>query len=330
MPWSARPSPHPRCGQSGASARGFAKLKRRAHRCADVAALIRRSVLFTPGDNEARMMKALTLGADTVCFDLEDAVSLDRKEAGRELVAKILQQFPTAPSERCVRINALQTDTWRHDLIGVMRAKPDAIMLPKAEDASDVARFCDELRGEEVENGMTPGDTRVLLVVETAKGVLNAEQVGAAAGSRLGCLMFGAEDLAADTGIIRTRENWEVLYGRSRVALAAAALRVPAVDQVFVDFRDPAGCEGEARQARHLGYSGKMAIHPDQLAPIHRAFTPTQAEVERAYKLLQAAQAAGGGVFQHEGRMIDAPLVEQARRVVAVAQRAAALAKHGL
>lgn len=276
------------------------------------------------------MMKALTLGADTVCFDLEDAVAMVNKDAARDTVLKILQQFPTAPSERCVRINPLQSDMWRHDLIGVMRGKPDAIMVPKAEDPSDVARFCQELAQEEVENGYAPQSTRVLIILETARGVMHATEIGHAAGQRLGCFLFGAEDLAADAGLIRTRENWEVLFPRSRVALAAAALGVTAVDQVFIDFNDSAGCEAEARQARHLGYTGKMAIHPQQLAPIHRAFTPTQHEVERAYRILQAAQATGGGAFQLDGRMIDAPLVEQARRIVAVAQRAAALAKHGL
>lgn len=295
----------------------------------DVPADIRRSVLFTPGDQEARMMKALTLGADTVCFDLEDAVAMDGKDAARDTVVKILQRFPTAPSERCVRINALQSDLWRHDLITVMKGKPDAIMVPKASDPSDVARFCNELQGEEIENSMPPGHTKVLLILETAKGVIDVRDIGAAADRRLGALLFGAEDLAADAGLVRTRENWEVLFPRSRVALAAASLGVPAIDQVFLDFNDAAGCEAEGRQARHLGYTGKMAIHPNQLPPIHKAFTPSQAEVERAYKLLQAAQAAQGA-FQFEGRMVDAPILEQARRVLAVAQRASAMAKHGL
>ena len=276
------------------------------------------------------MMKALTYGADTVCFDLEDAVALANKETARDAVVKVLQQFPTAPSERCVRINALQSDLWRHDLIGAMRGKPDAIMLPKAEDPAEVARFCQELQGEEVENSLSPGQTRVLLIVETARGVMHAPDIAAAAGARLGCLLFGAEDLAADAGLVRTRENWEVLYARSRVALAAASVGFPAVDQVFVDFNDAAGCEAEARQARHLGYTGKMAIHPTQLAPIHRAFTPTQPEIERAMRILQGAEQAQGGVFQLDGRMIDEPLIEQARRVIAIAQRAAALQKAGL
>ena len=276
------------------------------------------------------MLKALTLGADTVCFDLEDAVAMAGKEKARETVLGVLQRFPQAPSERCVRVNALQTDLWRHDLIGVMPGKPDAIMLPKAEDPNEVARFCEELRGEEIENSITPGQTRVLVILETARGVLQADAIGAAAGARLGGLLFGAEDLAADAGLVRTRDNWEVLFARSRVALAAAALGVTAIDQVYVDFHDAAGLEAEARQARHLGYTGKMAIHPSQLPPIHKAFTPGQQEVERALRLLHAAEAAHGGAFQFEGRMIDAPLIEQARRVVAIAQRAAALAKHGL
>lgn len=282
---------------------------------------VRRSVLFTPGDREDRMLKALTLGADTVCFDLEDAVGPESKETARQLVAKTLDAVPKAGAERCVRINALQGDEWRSDLAVVMAARPDAVMVPKAEDPSAVARLSQEMTAEEVGAGVPPGSTRLLLIIETALGVLKAHEVGVAAGNRLGALLFGAEDLAADAGLIRTRESVEVLYARSRVALSAAALRVGAIDQVYVDFKDAAGLEQEARAARVLGYGGKMAIHPDQLAPIHRAFTPTAAEIDRARRLMEAAKAHTG-VFRFEGRMIDAPLLLQAQRVVRLAQRA--------
>lgn len=284
---------------------------------------VRRSVLFTPGDREDRMMKALTLGADTVCFDLEDAVGPESKELARGLVARTLQAVPRAASERCVRINALQGDEWRSDLSVVMPARPDAVMVPKAEDPTAIARLSQEMAAEEAEAGVQPGTTKLLLIVETALGVLKALEVGFAAERRLGALLFGAEDLAADAGLIRTRESVEVLYARSRVALAAAALRVGALDQVFVDIKDAVGLEHEARAARVLGYSGKMAIHPDQLAPIHRAFTPTPQEVDRARRLLEAAKGQTG-VFRFEGRMIDAPLLLQAQRVVRVAERSGA------
>jgi citrate lyase beta subunit len=299
---------------------------------------VRRSVLFTPGDNEARMAKALGLGADTVCFDLEDAVAPANKEAARHAVVRALQASPRVSGagraagasasnpldgpERCVRINALQGDEWRRDVQVVMDAHPDAIMIPKAEDETAIARLSAELGEEESRVGMRPGQTKFLLIFETARGVLRSLDVASAAGQRLAGVLFGAEDLAADAGILRTRESAEVLMARSHVALAAAACRVPACDQVFVDIKDAAGLETEARQARVLGYSGKMAIHPDQLAPIHRAFTPSPQEVERALRLLQAAQAAGGGVFAYEGRMIDQPLLTQAERVVRTAQRA--------
>lgn len=282
---------------------------------------VRRSVLFTPGDREDRMLKALTLGADTVCFDLEDAVAPQAKEVARASVARVLAAVPSSPSERCVRINALQGDEWRSDLAVAIPARPDAIMVPKAEDPAAIARLSQEVAEEEARAAIHPGSIRFLLIFETARGVLRSLDVAAAAGPRLGGMLFGAEDLAADAGIIRTRESVEVLMARSHVALTAAAMRVPATDQVFVDIKDLAGLEAEARQARVLGYSGKMAIHPDQLAPIHRAFTPTTAEVERALRLLGAAQGQQG-VFVFEGRMIDAPLVQQAQRVVKVAQRA--------
>jgi citrate lyase subunit beta/citryl-CoA lyase len=277
--------------------------------------------MFTPADQEARMLKAFTLGADTVCFDLEDAVAPQNKETARAIAAKVLEAVPQSASERCVRINALQSDEWRSDVQVVMPAQPDAIMIPKAEDPQAVARFAQELAEEESRVGMRPGVTRFLLVIETARGVLRSLDVAQAAGPRLAGILFGAEDLAADAGIVRTRDAVEVLMPRTQVALAAAAARVPAIDMVWLDIKDVAGLENEARAARVLGYSGKMAIHPDQLAPIHRAFTPSVPEVERALRLLQAAQQQGA-VFQFEGRMVDMPLFLQAQRIVRTAQRA--------
>jgi citrate lyase subunit beta/citryl-CoA lyase len=288
-----------------------------------VAVDIRRSVLFTPGDQEKRMLKALTLPADLVCFDLEDAVVPEAKEPARQLVKQVLMANPQAPGQpdRCVRINALQSDEWRSDLTVVMEAHPQALMVPKADDPSALARLSQELADEESRVGLHPGATRLYLIVETALGVLRALETGIAAGQRLAGLLFGAEDLAADAGLVRTASSVEVLYARSHVSLVAAALDVPCIDQVYPNFQDAAGLENEARQARTLGYSGKMAIHPDQLAPIHRAFTPTPPEVEAAVKLLHAAQGQPGA-FRHEGRMIDAPLLEQARRTVSIARRA--------
>lgn len=287
-----------------------------------MASEVRRSVLFTPGDREDRMQKALTLGADTVCFDLEDAVAPASKEAARHAVVRVLQSAPPGGSERCVRINALQGDEWRRDVQVILPAHPESIMVPKAEDATAIARLSAELGEEEARVGIRPGQTKFLLIFETARGVLRSLDVASAAGQRLAGVLFGAEDLAADAGLVRTRESAEVLMARSQVALAAAACRVPACDQVYLDIKDAAGLESEARQARVLGYSGKMAIHPDQLAPIHRAFTPSTQEVELALRLLHAAQKAGGGVFAFEGRMIDQPLLTQAERVVRTAQRA--------
>ena len=282
---------------------------------------VRRSVLFTPGDQEARMMKALTLGADTVCFDLEDAVAPAARETARQTVAKVLQSAPKGPTERCVRINSLSTDEWRRDISIVMDAHPDALMIPKADDPAVIARFSQELGEEESRVGLRPGETKLLLIFENARGVLRSLDVATAAGTRLAGVLFGAEDLAADAGLTRTPGSAEVLMARSHVALTAAACRVGAIDQVYIDIKDVVGLETEARSARVLGYSGKMAIHPDQLAPIHRAFTPSLAEVERALRLLNAAQGQQG-VFAFEGKMIDSPLLLQAQRVVTLAKRA--------
>ena len=291
-----------------------------------MAPTVRRSLLFTPGDNEHRMVKALTLDADAVCFDLEDAVAPEHKEGARRLVAEVLRANPATPGgagpERVVRINALDSDEYRADLSVVIPAAPQAIMVPKAEDPTAVTRFLDDIGREEASAGISVGTTRVLLIFETALGVLQSLAVARAAGLRLSGVLFGAEDLAADVGMVRTSSSNEVLMARSTVALTGAACRVPAMDQVFTDIQDTAALEAEAMAARKLGYAGKMAIHPGQLAPIHRAFTPSVPEVQAALALLKAAREHGGGVFRHDGRMIDQPLITQAERVIEVARKA--------
>ncbi|HVL48291.1 MAG TPA: CoA ester lyase [Candidatus Thermoplasmatota archaeon] len=276
---------------------------------------IRRSVLFVPGDRPDRIPKALASGADTVVLDLEDAVGPGEKAKARRDVADALASPAPAGSkvERVVRVNPPGTDVQAADLAALLGLHLDAVMVPKVERAEDIRRVA----------AATPHDVAILPIVESARGVLNALEIAESA--RVGAIVFGAEDFAATTGVRRTKGNLEVLYARSRVVLAAAAAGVGAIDQVYVTIDDPAGLAAEAAEGRTLGFTGKMAIHPKQLPPIHEAFTPTKAEADAAAALLAEAEKHGFGVFNYGGRMIDRPLMEQARRAMRLARHAGVL-----
>ena len=269
--------------------------------------MVRRSVIFTPGDRPEMLRKAPSAGADVIVFDLEDAVAPDRKSEARESVADCLADPGFDPAcEVCVRVNPEFDD----DLAILDRARPDALMLPKVASAEDVDRLDRKVRER--------GDPLpVFALVESARGVLEAPGIAAAAATDV--LVFGAEDLSADIGATRTREGTEVLYARERVVIAASAAGVSAIDTVYTDIEDVDGLAEETRFALRLGYDGKMAIHPSQVGPINRAFTPDSEEVEWAERVLEGREAAereGRGVFRVDGEMIDAPLIAQAERIV--------------
>ena len=285
--------------------------------------MARRSVLFSPGDQPALLRKAPLSGADVVVFDLEDAVAPERKSDAREAVRSVLADPSFDPDcEVCVRVNPVGVAA-DADLDAVIDGDAsdavDAVMLPKTADADDV-RTLDGLVDEHDRS------LPVLALVETAAGVLHAEEIAAA--DPTDALVFGAEDLAADLGATRTEDGTEVLYAREHAVLAASAADVDAVDTVYTDFEDTAGLREETAFAAELGYDGKMAIHPAQVDPINEAFTPDGDSVEWARKVLAAkeeADAADAGVFRVEGEMVDAPLVAQAERVVERARAAGAI-----
>ncbi|WP_232701275.1 HpcH/HpaI aldolase/citrate lyase family protein [Halobacterium wangiae] len=280
--------------------------------------MVRRSVLFSPGDRPEMLRKAPGAGADVVVFDLEDAVAPGRKDEARAAVREVLVDAEFDPNcEVCVRVNPVGAGAGDDvDAVFAGEAGADAVMLPKAESGEEVttlARLLDE-------HGSDPP---VLALVESASGVLNAQDVAAA--DATDALVFGAEDLSADVGATRTDEGTEVLYAREHVVLAASAAGVDAIDTVYTDIEDTEGLSEETRFAAGLGFDGKMAIHPGQVAPINDAFTPDPGDVEWAERVLEAkreADAEDRGVFRVDGEMVDAPLIAQAERVVERARAA--------
>ncbi len=252
------------------------------------------------------MRKAPGAGADTVVFDLEDAVAPARKEEAREAVRGALSDPEFAPDcEICVRVAEPEDDL----PVVLEGTVPDSLMLPKATGAEDV----EELASLASEHGES---LPVIALIESAAGVLVAPEVAAAEATDALC--FGAEDLAADVGATRTEDGTEVLYARERVVIAASAAGIDAIDTVYTDIEDRGGLAAETRFAAGLGYDGKMAIHPAQVEPIHEAFAPTGEELAWAERVLDAREEAdreGRGVFRVDGEMIDAPLIARAERI---------------
>lgn len=279
--------------------------------------MVRRSVLFSPGDSASKLRKAPAAGADVVVFDLEDGVAPERKDEARETVAEVLADPAFDPDvEVWVRVNP-DPDVAAVDVeaLGSLDAGarvPDAVALPKVESPSDVEAVAGLLDEAGIE-------CPVVAIVETAAGVLSAREIAVTGPVEVLC--FGAEDYAADVGASRTEEGTEVLYAREHVVAAAAAAGVDAIDTIFSDIEDGAGLGEDARFARRLGFDGKFAIHPAQVGPINAAFAPDPEEVEWARRVLAAREEhEGEGVFRVEGEMIDAPLVARAERVLRLAE----------
>ena len=274
--------------------------------------MARRSLLFSPGDRPELMRKAPQSGADTVCFDLEDAVAPSRRDEARTAVRELLVDPEFDPDcEVTVRVSvdaAADVDALLDDAPESFRL--DGVMVPKVTEADDVEWVADLLDEHDAGPAM-------LALVETARGVLAAAEI--ADSPATDALVFGAEDLAADLGATRTDEGTEVLHARQQIVLAASAAGIDAIDTLHTDYEDEQGLRADTEFGLQLGYDGKMAIHPAQVPVINDAFTPAAERIEWAERVLEArdeAEAEGRGVFSVDGEMIDAPLIAQAERVL--------------
>ena len=278
-----------------------------------------RSLLFTPANGGRKVEKAFTGGADAVILDLEDAVAVAEKPAARELAVAALRQ---RGKPAFVRVNALSTPHCFDDLLAVVPAGPDAIILPKVEHPSDV-RTAEWVIGElERRAGLAAGSVGLAGIVETALGVAAAVQI-AASGSRLRWLMFGAVDLALDMDLDLDDELGAIGQARFAVALASRTAGLPGpIDTAFVDIQGLERLRASAGRAAAMGYSGKACIHPLQVPVVNAVFSPSAAELERSRRIVEAfaaAERAGSAAVAVDGVMIDYPVVRRAERVLAQA-----------
>ncbi len=288
----------------------------------------RRALLYAPGSEWHKIVKAVTLNADSVCLDLEDGVAANRKSEARETVARALRELNFGRSERLARINGIGSGLEADDLAAVVPARPDGIVMPKVADAEQVRWASAQIAEMERGQGWEVGAIGILAMIESARGIINLPQI-AGADPRLQALIFGAEDYSADVGATRTPGGMEVLYARSAVVAAAGAFGLQAIDLLFLDFRDVENLSIEAARGAQLGFAGMQVIHPNQIAPVQAAFTPDDGAIAQAARIVEAHtanQASGTGAFALDGKMVDMPIVRAAERVLARARAAGKVA----
>lgn len=283
----------------------------------------RRALLYMPGDDWNKINKAITLHVDSICMDMEDGTALNRKQDARATIAKALQELKFGRAEKLVRINAVGSGLEKEDIESVVHCHPDGIVIPKIEALDQIQWASEIIESAELANGWDLNSIRILVIVETARGMLNLKEI--AAHPRLDALIFGAEDFAANIGATRSRAGWEMLHARNTVLMHAAAFSLQAIDMVYIDFRDTINLKIEAAQGAAMGFSGKQIIHPTQVQPVQEAFTPSDEAIDYARRVLETFeehQAEGAGAYELDGRMIDMPLLKNAQKVLARARAA--------
>nr|WP_314780620.1 CoA ester lyase [uncultured Treponema sp.] len=273
----------------------------------------RRSMLFMPGNNPGMLVSADILGADSIIYDLEDAVSLDEKDSARTLVRNALSFLKFTHSEITVRINPIDSPYWEKDLEAIIPVLPDGIVIPKA--SVDAVHSVEQKINEIKKANNITKNFSFLMLVESARGIMDVNSI-AKASSLIQGLLLGGEDYSVDMGIQRTRLSKELEYARFSLTTAAHAYGLDSLDTPFTDVEDFEGLRLDTAFSKSIGFSGRLVINPRQVEEIHKIFSPSSAEIERAEAILQAAEEAkqkGLGVFSFKGKMVDLPVIKRAQ-----------------
>jgi (S)-citramalyl-CoA lyase len=275
--------------------------------------IVRRSILFVPSDRIDRIEKSINLPADSITIDLEDAVAQEKKEEGRQILKKALEEFDFCSKEIIVRVNSIGTLNGLKDILMLKECSrlPDAIMLPKTESADEVVLFT-KLIGE------IDAEIELLIILESCKGILCAKDI-VEASSKVSGVIFGGGDLSGEIGCSMT---WDNMYtARQIVLMAAASAGIDAIDVPYLDMSDLEGLAKESKKVASIGFSGKIAIHPTQIDVINEMFTPEQDEFIWARKIIKATNKLGTGAICVDGKMVDKAIVKRARKVAAIAEK---------
>jgi len=282
-----------------------------------------RSLLFVPGDSERKFARASDCGADALILDLEDSVAPTNKAGARALAANLIGEKPGRGFSLFVRVNALDTGLMHDDLAAVVKPGLAALLIPKANGAGDLEPVAADLDALEESADMPQGSVKLAIVATETPRAMFALGSYAPPHPRLIALTWGAEDLSAALGATDNKEadgSWTFPYelARAQCLFAAAAAEVAAIDTVFTNFRDLDGLKQDCRRSRRDGFLGRLAIHPDQVAIINRAYAPSEAEIEHARKIVAAFEAdPGAGTLGVDGKMVDIPHLKAARKILA-------------
>ncbi|MGL9893782.1 citrate (pro-3S)-lyase subunit beta [Enterococcus mundtii] len=284
---------------------------------------LRRTMMFVPGANAAMLRDAPLYGADSLMFDLEDAVSLKEKDSARLLVHLALKTFDYSKVETVVRINAL-TAGGDQDIEAMVLAGINVIRLPKTETAQDIIEVDQVITLVEETYQIPVGTTKMMAAIESAEGVLNAREI-AKASKRLVGIALGAEDYVTNMKTQRYPDGQELSFARNMILHSARAAGIAAIDTVYSDVENVKGFQAEVRLIKQLGFDGKSVINPRQIPLVHALYEPTEKEIQAAKEVIwgiQEAEAKGSGVISVNGKMVDKPIVERAERVIALAKAA--------
>jgi len=277
-------------------------------------------MLFMPGNNPGMLASAQCLGADCVIFDMEDAVPGTEKDAARILIRHALGAVKPQGASIAVRINALDTSFWRQDIAAAAQGGADIVLAPKIHGPDCVRELIAALEAAEAEHCTEGARIVVFALVESALGIEHTLAI-ATAHKRLGGMLLGAEDLTAELGAKRTAGGDEILYARSRIVMACRAAGIQAIDTPFPFVTDPEGLAADAARAAQLGFDGKAAISPHHVVAINAAFSPDPEQIDRARRVLAVARRAAGegkGAVSLDGMMIDLPVIKRAERILSL------------
>ncbi len=283
---------------------------------------LRRTMMFVPGNNPAMVKDAGIYGADSIMFDLEDAVSMTEKDAARDLVYEALQTQDYGDAELVVRVNGIDTPYYANDVKAMVKAGIDVIRLPKVESAQMIKDLVKDVAAAEKEFGIKEGSTHVMAAIESAKGVLNSPEIAAASDRMIG-IALSAEDYTTDMKTHRYPDGAELEFARNMVLHSARAAGIAAFDTVFTNMDDTEGFYRETKHIHQLGFDGKSLVNPRQIAMVNKVYEPTQKEVENAKNVINAIQEAKmkvSGVISMNGQMVDRPVVLRAQRVMMLAK----------
>lgn len=282
---------------------------------------LRRTMMFLPANNPAMITDAHIYEPDSIMIDLEDATSVNQKDAARLLVYHALKRINYGKTETVVRINGLDTPFGKDDIRAVVKAGVDVVRLPKTDSPDEIIEV-DRLITEAEKECGREGKTLIMAAVESAKGVLNAKEIALASPRMMG-IALGAEDYVTNLKTSRSKHGWELYYAREAIVLAARNAGIYCFDTVYADVNNLDGFREEVQFIKDLGFDGKSCIHPKQVQVVHEIYTPTQKEIEKSIRIINGAkeaEAKGSGVISVDGKMINGPIITRAYRVLELAK----------